>query len=320
MKKTLIIIEHDGHNLKRSSLSAITLARQLGGEYALAILGADVSGIVESVRSYGATEVYVADDALLAVPQADRHAAVIAYLAEEFRADTVLGVSSTITKDILPRTAALLDAPMLTDVTAVIIKDGNVLYQRPVNSGSLCATVKVEGDVRVLTARGTAFAPPLSEEGTSPIRPIPVVAVSLPTGSQILSRERSDSDRPDLSEARIVVSGGRPLQDKETFEQLIGGLADVLGGAVGATRAAVDAGMVPNDFQVGQTGKTVAPDLYIAVGVSGAIQHLTGIKDSKVIVAINRDPDAPVFQIANYGLVGDLHEIVPSFIEAIRKA
>ena len=260
------------------------------------------------------------DDPLLAEPLADRYAIVLVELAKQLGATMVVGTSSTFTKDLLPRVAALLDAPMVSDVIGVEDDDqGNSLYFRPVNSGSLYAMVQVEGPIRVLTIRATAFPPASADQGTSPFRAVPVDAALLPSGTSVVSRECRDSTRPDLGEARIVVAGGRPLRDQETFEQLIGGLADALGGAVGATRAAVDAGMVSNDCQVGQTGKTVAPELYIAIGVSGAIQHLTGIKDSRVIVAINRDPDAPIFQIANYGLVGDLHKIVPSFIKAVRK-
>lgn len=318
MVENLIIIEHNGQCVKRSSLSAIALANQMGGTYALAVLGSGVEGIAESVRAFGASVVLVADDPALAEPLADRFALLIAEMSRKLGVRTVVGTASTFTKDVLPRVAGLLDAPMLSDVTAVEIKDGESLYQRPISAGSLSATVKVEGDVLVLTARGTAFQPPLANGSSSPVEKLEFDAASLPSGTQFVSRETRNSTRPDLTEARVVVSGGRPLNNKDNFERLIGGLADALGGAVGATRAAVDAGMAPNDCQVGQTGKTVGPELYIAVGVSGAIQHMAGIKDSRIIVAINRDPDAPVFQMANYGLVGDLHEIVPRLIAAIR--
>jgi electron transfer flavoprotein alpha subunit len=315
---SLVIVEHDGQHVRRVSLCAIELARQLGGDFALGILGCRVTEVAESLRGFGAAAVLVADDPALAEPLADRYADMIARMASKLGANTVLGTSSTFTKDILPRVAALLDAPMLTDVMAVETKAGETCYQRLLNAGSLCATVKLDGSRRVLTARGTAFHPPAPSDTLCPVEKFEFDAASLPQGTQYVSRERPTSARPDLTEARVVVGGGRPLKDKETFERLIGGLADALGGAVGATRAAVDAGMIGNQYQIGQTAKTVAPELYIAVGISGAIQHLAGIMDSKVIVAINRDPDAPIFQVATYGLVGDLHEIMPRLIQAVR--
>ena len=318
MAENLVIIEHNGQTVKRSSLGALSLANQLSGKSILAVLGAGVDAIAESVKVYGAVKVLVADDVALAEPLADRYAVVIAEMVRKTGAGTVVGTASTFTKDVLPRVAALLDAPMLSEVTAVLVKDGTTCFQRPINAGSLVATVKLDAELRVLTARGTAYQPPAPDGPSTPVEKFQFDAAALPKGMQFVSREQSVSARPDLTEAPVVVSGGRPLNDKETFERLIGGLADALGGAVGATRAAVDAGMVANDCQIGQTGKTVAPELYIAVGVSGAIQHLAGIKDSKVIVAINRDPDAPVFQMANYGLVGDLHDIVPRLIRAVR--
>jgi len=320
MAESLVVIEHDRQQVKRPSLHAITLARQLGGEYALLVLGHGLDGIAASLVSYGACAVVVADDPALAEPVADRYAIVIAEAARKHDAKTILGTSSTFSKDVLPRAAALLDTPMVTDVLAIEEQAGSILYRRPINAGSMSATVKVEGTRRVLTVRATAFAAPVANASQCPIDTFKVDAASLPNGMQFISREERKSDRPDLTEARVVVSGGRPLKDKETFERLVGGLADALGGAIGATRAAVDAGMAPNDYQIGQTGKVVAPELYIALGISGAIQHLAGIKDSRIIVAINKDPGAPIFQMATYGLVGDLHHIVPQLIEAVRRA
>jgi electron transfer flavoprotein alpha subunit len=251
---------------------------------------------------------------------ADRYATVIAEAARGCGAKTVLGTSSTFSKDVLPRAAALLDAPMVTDVVAIEKMDGSISYRRPINAGSMFATVKVEGDRRILTVRATAFEPPVANAAPCAIKRFAFDVASLPNGIQFVYREERKSDRPDLTEARVVVSGGRPLKDKETFEHLVGGLADALGGAIGATRAAVDAGMAPNDYQIGQTGKVVAPELYIALGISGAIQHVAGIKDSRIIVAINKDPDAPIFKMATYALVGDLYDIVPQLIESIRRA
>ena len=320
MAESLILIEHDRQQVKRPSLHAIALARQLGEDYALLVLGHGLDGIAASLVSYGASAVVVADDPALAEPLADRYAAVIGEVAQKCGAKTVIGTSSTFSKDVLPRVAALLDAPMVTDVLAIEEKDGSIAYRRPINAGSMFATVRLEGDRRVLTVRATAFAPPAADAAPSPIKRFDFDPASLPNGIQFVSREERKSDRPDLTEARVVVSGGRPLKDKETFERLVGGLADALGGAIGATRAAVDAGMAPNDYQIGQTGKVVAPELYIALGISGAIQHLAGIKDSRIIVAINKDPDAPIFQMATYALVGDLYQIVPQLIEVIRRA
>jgi electron transfer flavoprotein alpha subunit len=320
MAESLILIEHDRQQVKRSSLHAIALARQLGGEYALLVIGHHVNGIAAALLCYDASAVVVVDDAALMEPLADRYATVIAEAARKENAKTILGTSSTFSKDVLPRAAALLDAPMLTDVVAIEEMDGEISYRRPINAGSMLAMVKLDGDRRVLTVRGTAFEPPAADAGSSPIKRFEFDAGSLPNRTRFISREERKSDRPDLTEARVVVSGGRPLKDKETFERLVGGLADALGGAIGATRAAVDAGMAPNDYQIGQTGKVVAPELYVAVGISGAIQHLAGIKDSRIIVAINKDPDAPIFQMATYALVGDLHQIVPQLIESIRQA
>jgi electron transfer flavoprotein alpha subunit len=320
MAESLILIEHDRQQVKRPSLNAIPLARELGGEYELLVLGHGLDGIAASLVSYGASAVVVADDPALAEPLADRYATVIAEVARKRGAKTILGTSSTFSKDVLPRAAALLDAPMVTEVVAIEKMDGSISYRRPINAGSMLATVKVEGDRRVLTARATAFESPAADAAPCPTERFHLDAASLPNGIQFISREERKSDRPDLTEARVVVSGGRPLKDKETFERLVGGLADVLGGAIGATRAAVDAGMAPNDYQIGQTGKIVAPELYIALGISGAIQHLAGIKDSRIIVAINKDPDAPIFQMATYALVGDLYQVVPQLIESIRRA
>jgi electron transfer flavoprotein alpha subunit len=319
MAQSLILIEQDHQQVKRSSLHAIGLARQLGDEYALMVLGHGLEGIAASLVSFGASAVVVADDPALEQPLADRCAAVIAAAARDVGANTIVGTSSTFSKDLLPRVAALLDAPMVTDVVAIEKMDGLVSYRRPINAGSMFAAVSVEGDRRILTVRATAFEPPAADAPPCAIKRFNVDAASLPNGMQFISREERKSDRPDLTEARVVVCGGRPLKDRETFERLVGGLADALGGAIGATRAAVDAGMAPNDYQIGQTGKIIAPELYIALGISGAIQHLAGIKDSRVIVAVNKDPEAPIFQMATYALVGDLYQIVPQLIESLRR-
>jgi electron transfer flavoprotein alpha subunit len=315
--KTIVLIEQDRGQVKRPSLHAITAARELGGDYVLLLLGHNLDDIAKSIVAFGASGVLIADDVSLAEPLADRYARVIADAFQKTGATTLVATASTFSKDILPRVAALLDAPMLTDVLAIEEKDGATCYRRPIHAGSILATVQLSGERRILSFRASAFAAPAAGTTPSPVERLEFDAAALPNGMQFVSREERVSDRPDLTEARVVIGGGRPLKEKQTFDRLVGGLADALGGAIGATRAAVDTGLAPNDCQIGQTGKVIAPELYIALGISGAIQHLAGIKDSRVIVAINKDPDAPIFQVANYGLVGDLHQIVPQLIEAI---
>jgi electron transfer flavoprotein alpha subunit len=315
--KTIVLIEQDRGQAKRPSLHAITAARQLGGDYVLLLLGHNLDEMAKSIVAFGASGVLIADDVSLAEPLADRYARVIADAFQKTGATTLVATASTFSKDILPRVAALLGAPMLTDVLAIEEKNGATCYRRPIHAGSILATVQLSGDRRVLSFRASAFAAPAAGTAPSPVERLEFEAAALPNGMQFVSREERVSDRPDLTEARVVIGGGRPLKEKQIFDRLVGGLADALGGAIGATRAAVDSGLAPNDCQIGQTGKVIAPELYIALGISGAIQHLAGIKDSRVIVAINKDPDAPIFQVANYGLVGDLHQIVPQLIEAI---
>ncbi len=312
---SLVLLEHDSRRVKPPSLNAIAFARQLG-DYSLLLIGHRLGELAQSVTQFGAKSVLVADDAALSNPVADKYAAIIAEVARQRGATTIVAASSTYTKDVLPRAAALLDAPMLTEVVG-IEADGS--FRRVMYAGNAFGTVRVDADVRVLTVRATALDAPQPVESISPIEPALASLPPLPDGIEFVSREERQFERPELTEARVIVSGGRPLKDPVTFMKLIGGLADALGGAIGATRAAVDSGIAPNDWQVGQTGKTVAPELYIAVGVSGAIQHLAGMKDSKVIVAINKDADAPIFQVATYGLVGDLFEVAPALETAIRQ-
>jgi electron transfer flavoprotein alpha subunit len=317
--KTIVLIEHDRGQVKSPSLHAIMAARQLGGDYVLLLLGHDLNEMAQSIVTLGASAVLLADNESLAEPLADRYARVIADAFHKTGATTLVATASTFSKDILPRAAALLDAPMLTDVLAIEETNGAPSYRRPINAGSILATVQLGGERRVLSFRASAFAAPAPGAPPCPVEELEFDPAALPNGMQFVSREERVSDRPDLTEARVVIGGGRPLKDKESFDRLVGGLADALGGAIGATRAAVDTGLAPNDCQIGQTGKVIAPELYIALGISGAIQHLAGIKDSRVIVAINKDPDAPIFQVANYGLVGDLRQIVPQLIKAIRQ-
>jgi electron transfer flavoprotein alpha subunit len=327
MSAILVVAEHEGGQLRQATLSAVTFARELaakvGGEIAVLVMGDDVSAVAEALRGYGAARVRVAEDAALAGQVADRAAQVVVDAVRTEDAAWLVAASSTFSKDLLPRAAALLDAGMLTDVIAVEGEDAdNLLFRRPMFAGNAIGAVRLAGPMRVLTVRATAYTPAAPIPGeASPVEPLPVDAAALPTGSEYggLEGAARTSARPELTEARIVVTGGRPMKDPETYERLTGGLADLLGGAAGATRAAVDSGIAPNDLQVGQTGKIVAPDLYIALGVSGAIQHMAGMKDSKVVVAINKDPEAPIFDIADYGLVADIHQAVPQLIEEIRR-
>lgn len=230
----------------------------------------------------------------------------------------VVGAASTFSKDILPHAAALLDAGMLSDVVEVRGDGDDFIFKRVMYAGNVIATVKLEGAVKFLTVRAAAYAHAPKGEAASPVVSLTVVADKLPALVEYGGQEAKVADRPDSTEARVVVSGGRGIKNAEDFERLVGGLADALGGAVGSSRALVDAGITPNSLQVGQTGKIVAPELYIALGISGAIQHLAGMKDTKVIVAINKDPDAPIFEVADYGLVGDVYQVVPELTEKLR--
>lgn len=331
----LVLVEHQNGRLKPASLSAVTFAGEFqrleGGECDLLLIGQDLAALGAELGSLGARAVLLADDPALVQPLADRYAAALVQVVRERGAGTIIAASSTFSKDILPRAAALLDAGMLTDVVGVEATNSSLRFRRPVYAGNAIATVELAGTPRVLLCRPTAF-PGASlaaetrrhgeEWGVSRTQTerIAIDPQLLPEGTQFVSREERPSARPELTEARVVVSGGRPLRDRETFLQVLGGLADALGGALGATRAAVDSGIAPNDWQVGQTGKVVAPEVYIACGVSGSIQHLAGMKDSRVIVAINKDPEAPIFEWATYGLVADLFDAVPALAGLVRKS
>lgn len=313
----LVLVEHDGQQLKSASLHGLTVAQQLGGEVMLLVIGCGLDTIANELSKYGASRVLVADDPSLSHELADRYAAVLCQVISEYKVTTLIGSHSTFTKDIMPRAAAILDWPMVSDVISTEVVDGSQTYCRPVHAGNVHAMVVVEGECCALSIRAAAFSKPSAVDTSTPIQPIAVDPGSFSNGTEWISEQRQKSDRPELTEARVVIGGGRPLADSSTFEKLIGELANVLGGAVGATRAAVDAGIAPNDWQIGQTGKVIAPELYFAIGISGAIQHLAGIKDARVIVVINNDPEAPIFQMATYGLVGDLFQCVPELIEEL---
>jgi electron transfer flavoprotein alpha subunit len=309
----LILGQHDGKALDQGVLNAVTAAGLLGGEVHILVAGADLGPVAaEAARIAGVAKVLQVEHALYATGLAEDLAKLLVALAPEY--DYLLAASTSAGKNVMPRVAALLDTAQISDIVEVLGPD---TFKRYIYAGNALATVKSLDAKRVVTVRTTAFPAAAAEGGSAGIvTAAPVEPAGL---SAFLGREVSRSDRPDLTSARIVVSGGRGMGSGENFK-IIEALADVLGAAVGASRAAVDAGFVPNEYQVGQTGKVVAPDLYIAVGISGAIQHLAGMKDSKVIVAINKDEEAPIFQVADYGLVGDLFKVVPELTEAIRRA
>jgi len=302
--KTLIWVEHEGGVLKDATLSAVSAGAQLG-EVHLLVAGQDVGGVAQAAAQIaGVAKVHVADDAAYAHALPENVAPLVVGLMDHH--DAFLAPATTTGKNIAPRVAALLDVMQISDILSV---EGPDMFTRPIYAGNAIATVRSKDAKKVITVRGTAFAKAERTGGSAAIEPVTATA---DTGlSSFVGAEIAASERPELTSAKIIVSGGRALKDSETFEQLIFPLADKLGAAVGASRAAVDAGYVPNDYQVGQTGKIVAPEVYVAVGISGAIQHLAGMKDSKTIIAINKDEDAPIFQVADIGLVADLYKAVP---------
>lgn len=305
----LVIAEHEAGALKPATLNTVTAAGKLG-DVDILVAGQDCAAAAEAAaRVIGIGKVHVADDAIYAHGLAEPLAPLVATLAEDY--SHVLAPATTFGKNLLPRVAALLDVQQISDIVAVEDAD---TFVRPIYAGNALATVKSSDAKKLITVRTTAFDPAAAEGGNGAITPL--AAGADPGGSSFVGQALSESERPELTSAKIVVSGGRGLGSAENFA-LIEELADLLGAAVGASRAAVDAGYAPNDRQVGQTGKVVAPQLYIAVGISGAIQHLAGMKDSKVIVAINKDEDAPIFQVADYGLVGDLFKILPELKDAL---
>lgn len=299
---TLVIIEHDNGTLRTASRSAISAAATLGAPVEVLVVGYEVSAIAEQAAQLeGVTRVRVADHADYAHPLAENLAPLLMSIADNYSA--IIAAATSFGKNLLPRVAALLDMDMVSEVTAII--DAST-YVRPMYAGNLNATLKNDAAIKILTIRPTAFT--AAENSTSAAR-IEMLSFTAEThGARWLSTEIQHSERPELATARVVVSGGRSLGSAEKFQQTLFPLANKLNAAVGATRAAVDAGFAPNEYQVGQTGTVIAPDLYIAIGVSGATQHIAGIKDSRVIVAINHDPDAPIFQWADYGLVADLFD------------
>jgi Electron transfer flavoprotein, alpha subunit len=317
--KILVLAETDGGRVSEKSLPAIAFAQQKSPEAFTILAIGDNLQCIETLTGYGAQAVLTVNHPALAKPLAERYAPVVAHYARQLGADAIVATTTTFSRDVLARVAGLLDAPMLSDIIALEQTDGKLVAKRPIYSANLIGTFEVEGSPVVMTVRGPAWGKPEPKGADSPVQTAEAPA-DIPTRSEWVRLQGGGGGRPDLTQARVVVSGGRPLKDPETFEKYIGGLADALGGAVGATRAAVDSGIAPNELQVGQTGKTVAPELYIAVAVSGSVQHLAGMKDSKVIVAINTDPEAPIFQVADYGLVADLYQVVPELTELLKNS
>ena len=306
----LVIAEHDNNELKGSTLNTVTAASEIGGDVSVLVVGSDSSSVAEQASKIsGINSVIHVDDPIYKNFLAEDLGNLVVSVADGF--SYILAPATTFGKNFLPRVAAKLDVQQISDIISVEDAD---TFKRPIYAGSCIATVKSTDTVKVITVRTTAFdASPMIDSSVT-VNSGPVVD-SLKNAS-FVSDEIAESDRPELTAADVIVSGGRALGSSENFE-IIEALADKLGAAVGASRAAVDAGYVPNDYQVGQTGKIVAPNLYIAIGISGAIQHLAGMKDSKVIVAINKDEDAPIFQVADYGLVGDLFEAVPELTDSV---
>jgi electron transfer flavoprotein alpha subunit len=307
----LVVAEHDNSALKPATLNAAAAAKEIAGaDIDILVAGKDCRPAAEAAAKItGARKVLLAGDAAYDHGLAENIAPLIVRLAENY--SHLLAPATTSGKNLMPRVAALLDVMQISDISAVVSPD---TFVRPIYAGNALQTVQSTDPIKVITVRGTAFPPVEASGGSAPIEAVaPTGATGL---SEFLRAEFSKSERPELTSARVVISGGRGMQSGENFH-LLEKIADKLGAAVGASRAAVDAGFVPNDYQVGQTGKIVAPELYIAVGISGAIQHLAGMKDSKVIVAINKDEEAPIFQVADYGLVGDLFKILPELTEEL---
>ena len=308
--KTLVLVEHDGSAIKDATLAAVTAAAKLG-EVHLLVAGKSVDGIAQAAAKIaGVGKVHVADDAHLEHQLAEDVAPVAARLMDGHEA--FLAPATTFGKNIAPRVAALLDVMQVSEIMSVESED---TFTRPIYAGNAIATVRSKDAKRVITVRGTAFEKAARDGGSGTVEKVD--AGSHDGKAEFVSAEMSKSERPELTSAKIIVSGGRAFGSNEQFHGLLDPLADKLGAAVGASRAAVDAGYAPNDYQVGQTGKIVAPELYIAIGISGAIQHLAGMKDAKTSVAINKDEEAPIFQVADIGLVGDLFKIVPELTEKL---
>ena len=307
----LVIAEHDNQSLKGATLNAVAAAAKIGGEIHLLVAGSGCAeAAAQAAKVAGVAKVLQADAAHYDAQLAENLAALIVANAPGY--SHILAPATTSGKNVMPRVAALLDVAQISDIVEVESAD---TFVRPIYAGNALATVKSDDSVKIITVRTTGFDAVAAEGGSASIEPL---AAGADLGlAKLVGRELTKSERPELGAAGIIISGGRGLGSSENYHSLLEPLADKLGAALGASRAAVDAGYVPNDYQVGQTGKIVAPQVYFAIGISGAIQHLAGMKDSKVIVAINKDAEAPIFQVADYGLVGDLFQIVPELVSSL---
>ncbi len=309
----LLIAEHDNSELKDLTAKTMSAAKAIGGEVDVLVAGKGCAGVADAAGKLdGVRKVLLAEADALEHKLAEPMAALVTSLAGGY--DAIVAAATTSAKNFMPRVAALLDVMQVSEITAVEAPD---TFERPIYAGNAIQTVKSTDAKKVVTVRATAF-PAVGAGGSAPVETISVP--ELPAVSQFMGEELTKSDRPELASAKVVVSGGRGMGSHENFETYLMPVADRLGAAIGASRAAVDAGYMSNDYQVGQTGKVVAPELYIAVGISGAIQHLAGMKDSKVIVAINKDEEAPIFQVADYGLVGDLFQVLPELEQELAKS
>ncbi len=321
MGDVLVFAEHQLGHFPKTTLTAIhaglELAAKRGGK-AIAVVASDnPDALAAEIAKYPVSKVIALAHPALKNCLADAHAQALANLAKATGAEYLLATATATGKDLLPRLAARLGAPMASDITT-INDDGTVV--RPMYAGNVIATVEIDGPMKVITVRGTAFDAAKPSGAAAPVEKVNAEIDAAALKMEFVAFNQTKSDRPQLTEARIVVSGGRGLKSGENFKTVLEPLVDEMGAAMGASRAAVDAGFVPNDLQVGQTGKVVAPELYVAVGISGAIQHLAGMKDSKIICAINKDEEAPIFSVADYGLVADLFKAVPEMVEEVKKA
>jgi electron transfer flavoprotein alpha subunit len=316
--KTLVLMEHDGVALRSGSGAALGFARAITEDVTALVLGEGIAAMTAEASKFA--PVLAADNAALANSVADRWAHVIAEVARNHNAELVVATSTTWAKDIVGRAAGLLGGAMASDVIGHELEGGELRLRRPMFAGAITATITLKGSPQIITVRSSAYDTPAPAATPFAINAVSVDVDALPSGMELEGVDRRIDARPDVTEARIVVSGGRAFKGSEDYERLVGSLADRLGAATGSSRALVDAGITPNSLQVGQTGKIVAPDLYLALGISGAVQHLAGMKNSRVIAAINRDPDAPIFEFADFGLIGDVYEEVPRLIEQLKSS